>query len=231
MSADRSSALYLFSLGDVLTTNCSEPKPMSTVYLVCLIVGGFFVLLSLIGGTDSDADADVDADADIDLEADAGLDTDVDADVDAHAELAHEIGTGVGFVDLLSLRFVFLFAAFFGLSGTLLELTGSGASTTLVMSLLTGLVVGLGGNYFIKAVGYRSVSSEVTADDLIGHTGRVTVPFGAGERGKVRLVSKGKQVVLIARSLDDSDKIEFKPGEEVVVVRLDGSIAEVVKPD
>ena len=204
-----------------------NPKPMSTVYLVCLIVGGFFVLLSLIGGTDSDTDADFDADADIDLEADADFDT----DVDAHAEFAHEVGSGVGFVDLLSLRFVFLFAAFFGLSGTLLELIGSEASTTLVMSLLTGLVVGLGGNYFIKTVGYRSVSSEITTDDLIGHTGRVTVPFGAGDHGKVRLVSKGKQIVLIARSLDDSNKIEFKPGEEVVVVRLDGSVAEVVKPD
>jgi membrane protein implicated in regulation of membrane protease activity len=198
---------------------------MSTVYLVCLIVGGFFVLLSLLGGADSDAD--VDADANVDFNADADLDT----DVDAHAEFAHDVGTGVGFVDLLSLRFVFLFAAFFGLSGTLLDLIGSNDSTTLVMSLLMGLVVGLGGNYFIKTVGYRAVSSEVTADDLIGHTGRVMVPFGSGERGKVRLVSKGKQVVLIARSLDDTDQIEFMPGEEVVVVRLDGSIAEVVKPD
>lgn len=208
---------------------------MSTVYLVCLIVGGFFVLLSLLGGGDSDADVDVDAGAEVDFDADADFDVDADADLDVDADsdldLSHDAAAGVGLVDLLSLRFVFLFAAFFGLSGTLLDLIGTAAGPTLIMSILTGLVVGLGGNYLIKTVGYRSVSSEITGDDLIGHTGRVTVPFASGERGKVRLVSKGKEVVLIARSLDDTRRIEFEPGEEVVVVRLDGSVAEVVKPD
>jgi len=117
------------------------------------------------------------------------------------------------------------------LTGTLLGLIGSEETTTLLMSILAGVVVGLGGNYLIKTVGYRAVSSEVTANDLIGQTGRVTVPFETGERGKVQLVSKGKQVTLIARSLDDQNELEFKPGDEVVVVRLDGTVAEVVKPD
>lgn len=206
---------------------------MDTLYLVSLIVGGFFVLLSLIGGADTDADTDVDFDADADVDMDFDADSDFDLDVDGDTDLVHtgDVGSGVGFVDLLSLRFVFLFAAFFGLTGTLLGLVGTGATTTLILSIAAGLLVGLGGNYLIKSVGYKSVSSEVTSRDLIGQTGHVTVPFVAGERGKVRLISKGKEVVLIARSLDDRDRIEFEPGDEVVVVRLQGSVAEVVKPD
>jgi hypothetical protein len=208
---------------------------MSTVYLVCLIVGGFFVLLSLLGGADSDADVDVDADADVDFDfdADSDVDFDLDADTDVDTDMAHELGSeaGVGFVDLLSLRFVFLFAAFFGLTGTLLGLVGTSPATTLPLSVLVGLLVGLGGNYLIKTVGYRAVSSEVTVQDLIGHTAHVTVPFVTGERGKINLVSKGKHVALIARSFDDRQEIAFEPGDEVVVVKVEGSVAAVVKPD
>ncbi|RMF62709.1 MAG: NfeD-like protein, partial [Bacteroidetes bacterium] len=32
---------------------------MDTLYLICLIVGGFFVLLSIFGGDATDADTDV----------------------------------------------------------------------------------------------------------------------------------------------------------------------------
>lgn len=207
---------------------------MSTLYLVCLIVGGFFVMLSMIGGADSDADGDIDLDVDTDIDLDVDIDADVDFDVEADidTDLADAVGGGgVGFVDLLSLRFVFLFAAFFGLTGTLLGLLDTGETPTLILSLAAGLVIGLGGNYVIKTVGYRSVSSEVTSNDLIGHSGKVTVPFATGDRGKVRLVSKGKEVVLIAQSFDDADRISFEPGDEVVVVRMAGSVAEVVKPD
>ena len=41
---------------------------MDTVYWVSLIVGGFFVLLSIFGGADSEADVDVDADVDMDFD-------------------------------------------------------------------------------------------------------------------------------------------------------------------
>ena len=76
---------------------------MDTVYLISLIVGGFFVLLSIFGGGETDGDAEVEADFDADHDAD----------------LSHgDVGTGL--VDLLSIRALFLFAAFFGLTGFVL---------------------------------------------------------------------------------------------------------------
>lgn len=203
---------------------------MDVVYWVSLIVGGFFVILSLIGGGDTDAEAEVDfdADADFDFEADADFDADFDAgdaDVSVHLDAG---GHAPDFVDLFSIRALFLFAAFFGLTGVLLSWSGTAEPLTGLMAGLTGLVVGLGGNYLIKRVGYAHISTEVTSKDLKGRTGTVVLPFEQTEKGKISLVSKGQRLHLVARALDD-EAPPFEQGEEVVVVRLDGRVAEVVR--
>ena len=188
---------------------------MDTIYWISLIVGGFFVLLSIFGGElGSDADTDVDADLDVDHDTDVG----------------HDAGSGPGFVDLFSTRALFLFLAFFGLTGLLLDWAGTGELFSGLIAALTGLVVGLGGNYAIKRVGYAHVSSDVTADDLSGRTAKVLIPFESGERGKITLIAKGNRLQLRARGLDGSGE-SFQHGDEVVVLRMDGSIAEVVKPE
>ena len=99
---------------------------MDSVYLISLIVGGFFVVLSIFGGSEHEADSDVDADFDTDFDADTDVDFEADFDVDADVDHDFHIGgsdfdasTDVGFVDLFSLRALFLFAAFFGLTGSM----------------------------------------------------------------------------------------------------------------
>lgn len=201
---------------------------MDTIYLVSLLVGGFFVLLSMIGGdaADADADAEVDFDADFDLDAEVDFDVDADFDTDAGAD----IGGGVGFIDLLSVRALFLFAAFFGLTGVALGWVGTLEPIRALLAVGMGLITGLGGNYLIKRVGYAHVSSNVSTSDMRGKTAHVLLPFEAGEKGKISLVVKGNRVQLLARSLGD-EVPAFERGEEVVVVRLDGGIAEVVRPN
>ncbi len=184
---------------------------MDPVYWISLIVGGFFVLLSVFGGADSDADADFDGDLDFDADTDA------------------EIGAGEGFVDLFSLRALFLFAAFFGLCGVLLPIADVGGPLRLLASLAVGGMVGLGGNYVIKRVGYAQVSSEVTPGDLLGSSGSVLIPFDADEVGKIAMVAKGKRLQLMARAFENVDE-QFSAGDDVVVVRVEGAVAEVVKP-
>ncbi len=196
---------------------------MDTVYLVSLIVGGFFVLLSIFGG-DAEADADVDFDVEADFDLDADFDADFDADIDA------EIGAGDGLVDLLSIRALFLFAAFFGLTGKLLTWIGSDATLTAILATAMGLIVGLGGNWLIKRVGYAQVSSDVSTHELKGTTGKVLLPFSGDEKGKISLVVKGNELRLIARSLDDASTESFEAGDEIVVVRSHNGVAEVVKP-
>ncbi len=203
---------------------------MDPVYWISLIVGGFFVLLSVFGGGDSDADADVDFDADADLDFDGDADMDLDADADADLHIGHgDLGAGPGLVDLFTIRALFLFAAFFGLTGVLLSWANTGEPMTAILAGLTGAIIGLGGNYVIKSIGYAHVSSTVTAVDMKGRTGTVIIPFDSNDQGKISLISKGKRLQLVARAFEGADET-FEPGDEIVVVRVDGRVAEVVKP-
>jgi membrane protein implicated in regulation of membrane protease activity len=206
---------------------------MESIYLISLIVGGFFVALSVLGGGDADSDADFDAGADFDADFHVDLDADFDADGDIHGDLgglASAHAGDIGVVDLLSIRTLFLFAAFFGLTGVLLGYAGTGEPVTGVLSAVTGLTIGMGGNYIIKKFAYQSVSSEVTSQSIRGKTGRVILPFGSEDTGKILIEAKGKRLQLIARSLDDDPAETFGQGDEVVIVRVNGRVAEVVKP-
>ncbi|MCY4158041.1 MAG: hypothetical protein OXE92_03930 [Bacteroidetes bacterium] len=181
---------------------------MDTTYWISLIVGGVFVLLSLIGGGDSD------------------LDTEIDSDLDADVSSESDIGTG--WVDLFSVRTIFLFAAFFGLCGVLLPLAGLGEGARLLASLTLGLVIGIGGNYLIKRVGYAHISSEVTSAELKGRTAKVVIPFDSLDVGKIVLVTKGQRIQFKARSFEAIEDV-YAEGEEVIIVRMQGAVAEVLK--
>ncbi len=204
---------------------------MDSVYLISLIVGGFFVLLSIFGGSEHEADSDVDTDFDHDFDTDFDADVDADVDHDLHIGVDSDFDTDVGFVDLLSIRALFLFAAFFGLTGTLFTWFGGSEPITAFLSALTGMVVGLGGNYVIKKFAYEHVSSNVTTENLKGKTGRVMLPFGPDDKGKILIEAKGKRMQILARSLDPDTDETFEQGEEIVVIRFDGDVAEVIKPD
>ncbi|MFB3132840.1 MAG: NfeD-like protein, partial [Rhodothermales bacterium] len=60
-------------------------------------------------------------------------------------------------------------------------------------------------------------------------TGTVIIPFDSNDQGKISLISKGQRLQLVARAFEGADET-FEPGDEVVVVRVDGRVAEVVKP-
>ncbi|GAB5519766.1 MAG: hypothetical protein RhofKO_20170 [Rhodothermales bacterium] len=188
---------------------------MESIYLISLIVGGVFVILSMFGGGDVDADVDVDIDLDTDFDADGDLDLGGDS--------------GFGFSDLISVRALFLFLAFFGLTGMLLSWVGVSEPALGLTAAAIGATIGLGGNYVIKNVGYKHVSSDVTTAALNGKTAQVLLPFEPGQRGKVRLVANGQRLSVLAESFDE-DTDSFSPGDEVVVVRMDGNVARVVKP-
>lgn len=190
----------------------SDSASMDTVYWVSLVIGGIFVLLSMIGGgeTDMEADVDLDADADFDLDADA------------------DISSGPGLVDIFSLRTVFLFAFFFGLSGVAFSLSRAADLAVLLLSLGLGTFVSIGGSYLIKRIGYAHVSSDVTAADLKGTLAKVVIPFDSSDQGKISLVAKGQRMQLTARAFEEEEDT-FDVGDAVLVVRMDGRVAHVVK--
>ena len=131
---------------------------------------------------------------------------------------------------MFSVRALFLFTGFFGLTGTLLTWIGESPIETLIWAILLGLLIGLGGNLFIKRIGYRTVDSGLSSRDYVGRTATVSVPFAGEERGRIKLISKGGVVQLLAHGLDSTNEL-FDSGEEVVIIRMNGNSAEVVKPN
>ena len=112
-----------------------------------------------------------------------------------------------------------------------MQLLGGKEPLIAIMATLVGLIVGLGGNWVIKRFAYEQVSSSVAQKDYNGRTAKVLLPFEGDERGKIALNVKGQRLQLLARSLDtDGVRGVFPPADEVVVVRMDGRVAEVVKP-
>ena len=204
---------------------------MESVYLISLIVGGFFVLLSIFGGGDHEADADTDLDFDADSDFD--VDMDLDADHDLDFDMDHDLGmeAGPGLVDLLSIRALFLFAAFFGLTGVVLGALGTAEPLLGILSASTGAVIGLGGNWFIKRFAYQQVSSQVTTASLKGRTAEVLLPMEGEQNGRILLEAGGKKLQLTARLFEPDQADPVERGDEVVVLRIDGHVAEVVKPN
>lgn len=203
---------------------------MDSVYLISLIVGGFFVLLSIFGG---DHEADTDHDLSFDSDHDIDFDLDVDADPDLDLGADHEFGVeaGSGFVDLLSIRALFLFAAFFGLTGVTLDFFGTEEPMNALLSTTTGLAIGLGGNWFIKRFAYQQVSSQVSSASLKGRTAQVLLPMDGQQNGKILIEAGGRKMKLTARLFEPDAADSVARGDKVVVLNVEGRIAEVIKPD
>ena len=81
---------------------------METIYLICLIFGGFFLAVSIFAGTEADADFALESDVEIG---------------DAATETETETPEGEGLVSAIqyfSFRNIVFFTAFFGLAGLIL---------------------------------------------------------------------------------------------------------------
>jgi membrane protein implicated in regulation of membrane protease activity len=169
---------------------------MMTLYLIALFIGGSMLVVSLFGGSDHDA---------------------------SHGHDAHghdgALDTVLGWLPVHSLRFWIVFAAFFGLTGTVLTLFElAGWAAALLLSLAVGYATGLAITQVLRRLGKQVVSSAVGEGDLVGATGEVLLPIARGEAGKVRLTIKDRTIDVAAEADD-----ELAVGAEVVVFQVEPS--------
>jgi membrane protein implicated in regulation of membrane protease activity len=225
---------------------------MLMLYVNFLIFGGVLMIATVfLGDTDTDADVDVDADVDLDVDVDADVDADLDADVDADADLdlqadvdadgdihvgelgpAAEAGVGGGagltWLLFLKLRFWIFGFTFFGLTGTLTVAFGILEGTS---SLLASIPVGFVAGYLATLVMDRLKRAEtgrvVGATHYVGMRGTVELPVGPGTRGTVWLVIQGQRTEWTALPYRGES---FTRGDEVVVMKVKGTLLEVASP-
>lgn len=188
---------------------------MAPLYLFCLIVGGGLLLFSLLGH-DSEAH-----EGDLHLEGDAGI--------DLHGEHDATLGEEWGIArEFFSIRALFYLLAGFGATGLLLEsLTDASATTAALLAVLTGVTAALmaGGVYgWLKHSESGLVPS--TADHLVGLPAQVVLPVLEDHRGKVRVISAGREIELLARLYGAADG-NCPRGSTVVIVDIQGDTALV----
>lgn len=187
------------------------------IYLFSLIVGAVLLGASiLLGGQDADVDGDLDA-------VDGG---ELGNDIDFQSH-----GDASGFLTLfLSLRFWTFFLAFFGLTGLVLDLFDLVGSSWIALGLALGMgfVTGGGAVAVLRRLGADTSGHVTEADEYIGKTARVVVPFGEGGVGKVRVNVKGTSVDLLASTIEED---AFEGREEVLIVEMEGSRARVARID
>ncbi|MFC6617504.1 NfeD family protein [Deinococcus radiophilus] len=169
-------------------------------YLLALIVGGGLLLLSLLGGHDTD----------LDMGGGSGLDS---ADP-GHTE------TG-DLASWFSMRALVAFAAFFGLAGVVGRLLGLEGLAQLLTALVSGLLAGvLTAATFRLARSRGNVSFE--AATLVGRVGQVIIPIAPGKLGRVSLELGAQTEQLTARS-DQT----LGAGQTVIVTAEESGVLEV----
>lgn len=184
---------------------------MMALYLFALVLGGGFLLLSVLGGGEADVDVDVEG---LDAAGEGGTDGD-------HAASR-----------IFSMRTA-VYALFgFGATGTALTALGSGTATSLPFSLIGGL-----GAALVVALAFRFLqrtdSGAQTGDaSLTGLPGVVTLPLGTGSPGTVAVERGGRRIMLRALPHPASTG---EPGSwtRVVVVDMERGVALVspLEPD
>ncbi len=189
---------------------------MGILYLAALVVGLGTILVQLaMSSSGGDAHGDLHGGA--------------DANAAHHAE-GKDLSGGAGALALfISMRFWTFGLMAFGIVGTLLHYLQL-ASPVLVapIALAMGLGSGLLASWTFRALARATTSSAAERGDTVGQVGRVLVPLGKQERGKVRIEVRGQTVDWVATT----DEADLEEGAQVLVEDVRGTTVHVSRaPD
>jgi hypothetical protein len=210
-------------------------------YILTAIMGGGLLLFSMLSGAHHDAsDADISGlDTDVSgLDVDvAGVDVDVSSvDLDAPAHLDHDVdvghmGAGALVLGLFKPRNIIFFMAAFGLTGTLLTLTGNPEGATLGFSLAMGGGAGLLTHaVFLWLRRSESGADAVSEREIEGRSARVVLALAPGRPGRISCLIGDREQYITARLAADVTR-PLEAGREVVVLRVENGVAEVIPFD
>jgi membrane protein implicated in regulation of membrane protease activity len=206
---------------------------MQTLYWACFLIGGSFIVLSLVGGHDLDHSFEADWDHGFEVETDPDLELYDPQDsappprnpwVRVRSPRRGEFSL---WSILLSVKFWTFLSGFFGLTGLVLGQVQPDLAplTVALLALLVGLMLGAAASTILQLLRRRTRNSLVRSQDLVGLVGLVELPLSVGSCGKVQLQVKGTQLSLIAQTQDPTP---LEKGQRVLVVGTEGSRIWVV---
>ncbi|NJK41066.1 MAG: NfeD-like protein [Acaryochloridaceae cyanobacterium SU_2_1] len=198
-----------------------------TLYWLCFIIGGIFVILAMVGGLDG---MDFECELDSDLEI-------FDSPHPSRSSFSPRRGRGrrglrkLPLLRLIkSLKFWTFGSCFFGLTGLLLSRLSAPFSAPIIFAIAlgVGLICGTAMSSVLLYLRGQQADSLVSQEDLMGLMATVEIPFDASSRGKVRLQVKGNILDMVALT---DDLKTFEPGEQVFVVGTQDSQVWVVSSE
>jgi len=175
-------------------------------FLICAVVGGFFVLARLVMQF---------------IGAGADIDTDIDTGIDAQ-----HVDSDIGF-KVLSMHSLTSFFMMFGLVGlALYRQNRAGMFLSTLGASIAGLVsVWVIGRIFASVVRLQSSGNLATAS-AIGSTGTVYLSIPEGGTGRVSINFRGRLREFDASAVDAE---AIATGTPIRVVRVDASVLVVEK--
>ena len=123
------------------------------------------------------------------------------------------------------------FLAFFGGVGVVSSLVGVGAVAGFILAVVLGLFSAGVNTALFSFLRKGESDSSISDSQLEGRLAIVSVPIEGGKRGRVTLDTGGERLQLTAGSLDSMPDLDFARGDEVLIVKVDGGIAQVVAVD
>lgn len=190
---------------------------MLSVYVFSLVLGGSFLLVSLLGDI-FDTGTDVDAAPDVDLDADVDAGDAVEPEDAARSPAATKIFSIRGLI----------YALFgFGAVGTAMTLLGqTGFVVTLVSALVGGILAGSMVTMLFNWIAATGVSNRSDDRGFVGLRGIVTLPVGEGSAGTVAVERGGRRITLRALPWSGVEG-DSSTWRDVVVMEMDQGVAHV----
>ncbi len=127
----------------------------------------------------------------------------------------------------LSLPILFVFGTFFGVFGTVFEVTQflPTVAVPFAAALFSAVITVMVYYAMVYAFVKTQATSEYRLKDLVGSHGEVTIPVGPGSRGQVLVVTDAAGRTLLSAVSKDS----LKTGDRVQVMGVEGSSLVVEK--
>lgn len=120
---------------------------------------------------------------------------------------------------------------FFGMTGTALTWLTMPFGVTLGSSIGMGLFAGYVGHRFMRYLRSSESGQVLHVATLLGHQATVALPPTKVRKGKVRVMTGGQIIEMLALLHEDSEADEMRQGERVFIVAIDKNVAFVDRAD
>ncbi len=224
------------------------------IYIAFLVFGGIIAGASIIGGGDDsgsethgaldghDSGGQLDGGSEADTAHEIGpgdhleitqIDSHpVDFDGDSHPDaIQHHLSYETDAVKFVSIRNFTYFSTLFGLSGTIFTLVGIMPVLTFLISAGLGTFAAFAGYKILKYLKSSESGEAVDVFNLKGRTGKIILPATKQKKGKMRLEAAGNTIDLIVKVSEVSEKEEFMPGEEAIIVDITNNTVYIIPVD